>query len=150
LDANRSRRSDDAPPAERIGGPADVRTAAAVCAGGAAGALARLGLAEWVPFSGHGWPWATFCANTVGTVLLAYVVTRLQERLPPSSYRRPALATGFCGGLTTFSTFQVELLRLAHDAELALAAGYALASLAVGLGSAVVVTKATRRGWAGT
>ena len=31
-------------------------------------------------------------------------VTRLQERLALSRYRRPFLATGFCGALTTFST----------------------------------------------
>jgi hypothetical protein len=40
--------------------------------------------------------------------LLGYFTTRLLERLPLSSYRRPLLGTGLRGGLTTFSTMQVE------------------------------------------
>ena len=46
--------------------------------------------------------------NILGAFLVGYFVTRLQERLPLSSYRRPLLGTGLCGGLTTFSTLQVE------------------------------------------
>ena len=41
--------------------------------------------------------------------------TRLQERLPPSTYRRPFLGTGLCGALTTFSTLQIEVIRLGRD-----------------------------------
>ena len=58
---------------------------------------------------GH-WPWATFCANVLGALALGWFATRLQERLPLSAYRRPLLGTGLCGGLSTFSTMQVELL----------------------------------------
>ena len=61
----------------------------AIFAGGVAGALARAGLAEALPWDGHGWPWATFLVNVAGTLMLGYFATRLQERLPPSTYRRP-------------------------------------------------------------
>ena len=46
------------------------------------------------------WPWPTFVVNIVGAFLLGYFGTRLLERLPTSSYRRPLLGTGFCGGLS--------------------------------------------------
>ena len=62
------------------------------------------------------WPWATFLVNIVGAFPLGYFATRLQERLPLSAYRRPFLGTGFCGALTTFSTMQLELLRMLDGA----------------------------------
>jgi CrcB protein len=129
----------------RVGGPADLRLAAMVGIGGAVGALARLELTRLFPFAGHGWPWATFVANIGGTLLLAYLVTRLQERLPPATYRRPLLATGFCGALTTFSTLNVEVLKLARHGHAGLAIGYAAASLALGLACVLAVTALTRR-----
>src|SRR3954447_14175941 len=106
----------------------DGREVAAVFAGGVLGALARAGLVEAFPHARGGWPWATFAVNVAGAALLGYLVTRLQERLPLSAYRRPLLGSGFCGALTTFSTVQVELIRVPP----ALAIAYASASLAAG------------------
>jgi CrcB protein len=117
----------------------------AIFAGGVLGALARAGLAEAVPFDRTGWPWATFVANVAGTAALGYVTTRLQERLPPSTYRRPLLGTGLCGALTTFSTFQVELLQLGRHGHAGTAVGYAAASLAAGLAAVYAATVLTRR-----
>jgi CrcB protein len=123
----------------------DPRLVVAIGAGGAAGALARAGLNDAFPFHGHGWPWATFAANLAGCALLAYFVTRLQERLPPSTYRRPLLGTGFCGALTTFSTFQVELLELGRHGQAGLAVAYAAASIGGGLALVFGTTVLTRR-----
>jgi CrcB protein len=83
--------------------------------------------------------------NVVGAFLLGYFSTRLQERLPLSSYRRPLLGTGFCGALTTFSAFQVETIRLAEHGHAGLAAAYAAASLAAGMVLAAGATVAARR-----
>ncbi len=118
----------------------------AIFAGGAAGALARAGLAQASPWPGHGWPWGTFTVNLVGTLLLGYFVTRLQERLPPTTYPRPLLGTGFCGALTTFSTVQIELIELARHGEAALAAAYLIASVAAGLVGVYLASVLTRRG----
>jgi CrcB protein len=114
-----------------------------VFAGGAIGAGVRTGLAELAPVAAGNWPWVTFAVNVVGCVLLGYFVTRLQERLPISAYRRPLLGTGVCGALTTFSTFQVDLLHLLDHRAFGLAVVYVGASIAAGflgvaLGSAIV------------
>jgi fluoride exporter len=101
----------------------------AIACGGAIGALIRIGMAQAIPASSGKWPWATFLVNIAGALMLGYFVTRLQERLPVSTLRRPLLATGLCGALTTFSTVQVELLRMADHNHYELAAGYLLASV---------------------
>lgn len=125
-------------------GVAPVR-AAAIMLGGAAGALARAGLAEALPHEGASWPWATFLVNLAGTVLLAWLTTRLAEMVVPTRFWRFLLGTGVCGALTTFSTFQVETIRLARDGGVVLAGGYAVASLAAGMALAVGATVVARR-----
>lgn len=123
----------------------DRRELVAVFAGGAVGAAARALLAEAAPAPPPSWPWATFAVNIVGAFLLGYFATRLQERLPLSSYRRPLLGTGFCGGLTTFSTMQVELLSMIEARDFGLAAGYVGASVAAGYAAIQLATAMVRR-----
>jgi CrcB protein len=122
----------------------DRRELAAIFLGGAIGALARYGLAEALPHHPGSWPWATFAVNVAGALALGYLTTRLQERLPPSAYRRPLLGTGLCGALTTFSTMQVELLQMLDDGRAGLAAGYAAASIAAGVLAVAATTNLVR------
>jgi len=123
----------------------DRRTVAAVFVGGAVGTLARALLSTAFPITPAQWPWPTFAVNIGGAFLLGYFTTRLQERLPLSSYRRPALGTGLCGGLTTFSTMQVEIVKMLEGGHLALALGYAAASVAAGYAAIQVATALVRR-----
>ena len=127
----------------------DNRELAAVFAGGALGTLARAGLATLTaPVPGH-WPWATFTVNIAGAFILGFVTTRLLERTPPSAYRRPLLGTGLCGGLTTFSTMQVETLQMIQRQHYTLAVTYTLVSVVAGLlavyAATVLVRKVTLR-----
>src|ERR687886_684369 len=123
----------------------DRRELAAIFAGGFIGADARAGLGSALPVHNGRWPWATFIVNVVGAFLLGYFATRLQERLPLSAYRRPFLGTGLCGALTTFSTMQVELLRMLDHDRFGLAAGYVSASLAAGFAAVWLATSMVRR-----
>jgi fluoride exporter len=123
----------------------DARELAAIFAGGFLGAIARAGLVEALPHDPAEWPWATFAVNIVGAFLLGYFVTRLQERLPLSAYRRPFLGSGLCGALTTFSTMQLELLRMLDGRHVGLAAGYAGASLVFGFLAVAAATNLVRR-----
>jgi CrcB protein len=117
---------------------------AAVFAGGVVGALARTGLERLLP-AGHGWPWATFAVNVGGAALLGWLLTRLQERLPPTTFRRAFAGTGVCGALTTFSTLQLEVLQLGRHGRIGLAAAYLAASVAAGGLALYLATALTRR-----
>ena len=123
-------------PTKRTGQPRTLRRmkpALAVMLGGAAGTLARAGIAHALPVTPGTWPWATLIANLLGTVILAWVVA--------ADRWRPLVGTGFCGALTTFSTFQVETFRLAEGGHGALAAAYMAVSVAAGLVAAQVGRK---------
>jgi CrcB protein len=117
----------------------------AILAGGATGALARAALAEALPHAPGTWPWATFCANLLGALLLGWLTTRLAEMVAPTRYWQPLLGTGLCGALTTFSTLQVETIGLVRDGAAGLALGYAAASIAGGMAHAGAATAAARR-----
>jgi CrcB protein len=107
----------------------DARTLTAVFVGGAIGTLARAALATTaVPDPGR-WPWPTFVANIVGSVLLGLIGTRLAA----TDIRRPLWGTGVCGGLTTFSTVQVETLLMIQHGSYLLAVGYTVAGIIAGL-----------------
>ena len=97
-------------------------------AGGVAGALARAGVVEALPHDPGQWPWATLLVNVAGAFVLGAVAAR--------GYRRALLGQGFCGALTTLSTFQLELLQMLDHDRIGLALAYAAVSLALGVGAA--------------
>jgi CrcB protein len=123
----------------------DLRELAAIFVGGALGTLARVELVRAFPAGNASWPWPVFAANVGGAFLLGYCATRLQERLPPTAYRRPFLGTGICGGLTTFSTLQIEALQMIDAGRVGLAAGYLAASVAAGFAAIWLATALVRR-----
>jgi CrcB protein len=107
--------------------------------------LLRVAVTQLFPAGPTSWPWAVFAINVTGAFILGYFVTRLQERLPLSTYRRPFAGTGFCGAYTTFSTLQLQLLKMLDHHRYGLAAGYAAASLAAGYLAIYTATALVRR-----
>jgi CrcB protein len=107
------------------------RKLAAIYAGGVAGALVRVGLAQAFPPDPGSWPWPTFVANLTGALLLGYFFALFRDD-PEESLRHPFLGIGVCGTLTTFSTLQLELYDLVDEGCLGLAAAYCAATLLAG------------------
>jgi fluoride exporter len=117
----------------------------AILVGGAAGALLRAAVGRALPVTPGHWPWATFTVNIAGAIVLAWLTTRLAEMVAPTRYWRLLIGTGFCGALTTFSTFQIETIRLARDGHAALGFAYAVVSMTVGMAAAAGATVVARR-----
>ena len=113
-------------------------TLLSVAAGGAIGCAARHGMnvaaARWI---GTGFPWGTLAVNILGSFILGALVEWLALRADMSQHWRSFVGTGFCGGLTTFSAYCSEIVLLAERQQFALAAGYAVGSVVVGVGAFV-------------
>ncbi|MBO0868639.1 MAG: fluoride efflux transporter CrcB [Micromonosporaceae bacterium] len=79
-------------------------------------------------------PWGTFAVNVAGSFLLGLVA------LVGSRAGIALLGTGFCGALTTYSTFGYETVRLVQERSRLLAMLNVVASIAAGLGAAYLGT----------
>jgi CrcB protein len=110
-----------------------VRTAVAIGVAGALGALARYGVEGAVSRRATAFPWGTFMVNVSGSFLLGVVFTLLGERLTVAPWVRAAVAIGFLGAYTTFSTLSLESYRLLESRSYALAVANLLGSAAAGL-----------------
>lgn len=113
-----------------------------VCAGALVGAPARY-LADRAVQRRHDgvFPWGTLAVNIVGSLVLGTLVGLAAGHHVPSQVVL-LVGTGFCGTLTTFSTFGYETQRLFGDgawpfAALNIAASLAAGLAAVGLGQAL-------------
>jgi CrcB protein len=104
----------------------------AVGIGGIVGALARYGLALLGnPADPAAFPWGTLLCNLAGCLLLGWLASLAEGRLPPRL--KLGLTTGVIGAFTTFSTFSLELVSLLQHGRLFSALVYALVSAAGGL-----------------
>ena len=101
-----------------------------VALGGVVGCVARYWLAGFVQQLGSSdFPYGTLAVNILGSLVIGVVMTLSLERGLLSAETRVLLATGFCGGFTTMSTFSYETLALLRDGQAALALGNVGASV---------------------
>ena len=91
----------------------------AICVGASAGALLRWALTlrmnALVPLL----PLGTLTANLIGGYVVGVAVALFADSPHLSPEWRLLVITGFCGGLTTFSTFSAEAVELMQQGELA-------------------------------
>jgi CrcB protein len=112
-----------------------------VLVGGAVGAPLRY-LTDLFVQSRHDsvFPWGTFAVNVVGSLILGATAGAVTTEDGPA-WVLTLVGTGFCGALTTFSTFGYETVRLVEDGSLLEAALNVSASLVIGMTACVA-------GWA--
>lgn len=103
-------------------------TVLVVFLGAALGAPTRY-LLDWLVSSRHSssFPWGTLVVNLLGCFLIGFVV---------GTSWMPLIGVGFCGGLTTYSTFSFETVRLLEQEKYRLALANVVVSVVLGVGAA--------------
>lgn len=123
---------------------ANARRRAAIAAGGVAGAALR-----WFALTGvgssDGLPWAVLALNVAGSFLLGVLLAEEPAHPQARLALHDAGAIGFCGGLTTFSTFSLEVVLLARDGASADAVAYVVLSVALAIGGILAGAALRRR-----
>ena len=101
---------------------------------GAVGTLARYGLQGLVQIRvASTFPYGTLLINLTGCFLLGVIGQFTLNRMVLSPDWRVAIAVGFFGGYTTFSSFGWETAKMLEDGEWARATAYVAASVVAGL-----------------
>ena len=101
--------------------------------GGFAGSVGRYLIAQLV--QGNlltSFPFGTMTVNILGCFIIGMIYALSMKGSMPAEYR-VLLATGFCGGFTTFSSFSYESMTLMQDGQFLYASLYAGFSFFLGL-----------------
>lgn len=104
---------------------------------GTLGCWARYGMTNLVQtIYGRDFPYATLSINVGGSFLMGFLFVETLERLTVSPELRTGILTGFIGGYTTFSTFEMEVLLLVEQGAAFKAILYLALSVVLGFGAA--------------
>jgi CrcB protein len=95
---------------------------------------------------GTGFPWGTFTVNVAGSAVLGLVTGAVTTGVG-DAHLQLLVGTGFCGALTTYSTFSYETLRLAETGARVHAVANVVGSITAGLGAALVASAVAQALW---
>jgi CrcB protein len=123
----------------------DARRAAAVGAGGAAGAALRWWIVSAAGVPAGALPWPILVANVAGSFVLGVVMAVEVTHPSARTLLHDGAGIGFCGGLTTFSTYAVDVVTLARTGRPAMAAVYAAVSVLVTVAALLAGAAVMRR-----
>lgn len=114
-----------------------MRTYIFIAVFGTLGCLARYGMTNLVQtVYSRDFPCATLSINVGGSFLMGFLFIETLERLTVSPELRTDILTGFIGGYTTFSTFEMELLLLVEQGAQLRAVLYLMLSIVLGFAAA--------------
>ncbi|WP_250432834.1 fluoride efflux transporter CrcB [Hanstruepera flava] len=100
--------------------------------GGGVGSVLRYILGKLLNSTETGIPYGTFAANIIGSLLIGIILGLAVKNDALNSSQTLILATGFCGGFTTFSTFAYENHVMLKSGDFTSFAIYTIASFAIG------------------
>ena len=100
--------------------------------GGGFGSVLRYILSRWLNNAENGIPYGTFAANIIGSLLIGIILGLALKHNTLTQRHTLLLATGFCGGFTTFSTFAYENQVFLKAGDFTSFAIYTVASFVVG------------------
>ncbi|EDP71687.1 hypothetical protein FBALC1_04347 [Flavobacteriales bacterium ALC-1] len=103
-----------------------------VFVGGGFGSVLRFVIGKWLNNSENGIPYGTFAANIIGSLLIGIILGLAAKNETLSQSQTLLLATGFCGGFTTFSTFAYENHVFLKSGDFTSFALYTIASFVIG------------------
>jgi CrcB protein len=103
-----------------------------VFVGGGFGSALRFIIGKWLNNTENGIPYGTFATNIIGSLLIGIILGLAAKNETLSHSQTLLLATGFCGGFTTFSTFAYENHVFLKSGDFASFAMYTIASFVVG------------------
>lgn len=104
-----------------------------VFVGGGFGSTLRFLIGKTINNSQNGFPYVTFTANVLGSLIIGFVLGLASKSNMLTQNHTLLIATGFCGGLTTFSTFAYENLILLKAENFLTFALYTFFSFVIGL-----------------
>ncbi len=100
--------------------------------GGGFGSAMRYGLGKYMNSSANGIPYGTFIANILGSLIIGFILGWALKNNSVSQNTILFLATGFCGGFTTFSAFAYENHVFLKAGDLTTFALYAFGTFVIG------------------
>ena len=100
--------------------------------GGGTGSVLRYLIGKFLNNSQTGIPYGTFTANIIGSLLIGFILGFAAKNEAISQSSTLLLATGFCGGFTTFSTFAYENHLFLKSGDFTSFALYTIASFVLG------------------
>jgi len=100
--------------------------------GGGFGSVLRFIIGKWLNNPQNGIPYGTFAANILGSLLIGIILGLAAKNETLSQSQTLLLATGFCGGFTTFSTFAYENHVFLKSGDFTSFALYTIASFVIG------------------